>query len=149
MMEDKKRISMPATGGSSLLVIFAVLALTVFAVLSVSTAAAEQKLADKAVASVEEYYAADCAAEAILAEIRSGEIPEGVTCEGNLYSYRVPISETRQLFVEVQADGGSWQVIRWQAAAAMDWENDESLPVWDGEVIIEENDLEGEGIWPL
>ena len=47
-MENKKRFSMPVTGGSSLLVIFAVLALTIFAILSISTVKADQKLAEKA-----------------------------------------------------------------------------------------------------
>ncbi len=148
-MENKKRMSMPVTGGISLLAIFAVLALTVFAVLSVSTVTADQKLAQKAVSSAEAYYQADCQAEAILAQLRSGTVPEGVKKEGNVYSYSCPVSETQRLMVEVRVQDTEYEVIRWQMTASAQWENDESLPVWDGEVIIEENELEGEGIWPL
>jgi len=148
-METKKRISMPVTGGSSLLSIFAVLALTIFAVLSVSTVTADQKLAEKMSESVEAYYAADCQAETILAQIRSGEIPDGVRKTGNVYSYTCPVSETCQLAVEVHVKGTEYEVIRWQMEVSAEWNNDESLPVWDGEVIIEENVTEGEAIWPL
>ena len=148
-MNDKRRMAMPATGGSSLLVIFAVLALTVFAILSVSTVTADQKLADKSAASVGAYYEADCQAEIILAEIRSGKLPEGVKKDGNLYSYKCLVTDSLNLEVEVLVEEEEYEVLRWQMVSAADWQNDESLPVWDGEVIIEENDGEGEGIWPL
>ncbi len=150
-MNDKKRMGMPATGGSSLLVIFAVLALTVFAILSISTVTADQKLADKSAASVEAYYEADCQAEMILAEIRSGKLPEGVKRDGNLYSYKCPVTDALNLEVEVlvEEEEYEYEVLRWQMVSAADWQNDDSLPVWDGEVIIEESNGEGEGIWPL
>lgn len=148
-MNDKKRMAMPATGGSSLLVIFAVLALTVFAILSISTVTADKKLADRSAESVQGYYEADCRAEMILAEIRSGKLPEGVKQEGRGYSYVCRISDTLNLEVEVWIDEEDYEILRWQMVSAADWVNDESLPVWDGEVIIEENDGEGEGIWPL
>ncbi len=148
-MESKKRTSMPVTGGSSLLAIFAVLALTIFAVLSVSTVTADQKLAEKAVSATEAYYQADCRAEAILAKIRSGEIPDGVKKTGKTYSYSCKVSDTSRLMVEVRVNDEEYEVLRWQMVSSAEWENDESLPVWDGEVIIEENELEGDGIWPL
>ena len=148
-MNDKKRMAMPATGGSSLLVIFAVLALTVFAILSISTVTADQKLADKAAASAEAYYEADCQAEMILAEIRSGKLPDGVTKSGKKYSYVCRITETLNLEVEVKVDETKYEVLRWQVVSAAEWQNDESLPVWDGEVVIDESNSEGEGIWPL
>ena len=148
-MNDKKRMAMPATGGSSLLVIFAVLALTVFAILSISTVTADQKLADKSAVSVAAYYEADCKAEMILAEIRSGKLPEGVKKDGDLYSYKCPVTETLNLEVEVLVEDEEYEVLRWQMVSAADWQNDDSLPVWDGEVIIEESNSEGEGIWPL
>ena len=148
-MNDKKRMGMPATGGSSLLVIFAVLALTVFAILSISTVTADQKLADKSAVSVEAYYEADCQAEMILAEIRSGKLPEGVKRDGNLYSYKCLVTDSLNLEVEVLVEEEEYEVLRWQMVSAADWQNDDSLPVWDGEVIIEESNSEGEGIWPL
>ena len=68
----------PALGGSSLLVAFAVLALTVFALLSLSTVRADVRLADASAQAVTDYYAADCQAQEILARLRSGETVEGV-----------------------------------------------------------------------
>lgn len=148
-MENKKRFSMPVTGGSSLLVIFAVLALTIFAILSISTVKADQKLAEKASSSVEAFYQADCEAERILAQLRQGIVPAGVTEEGNIYSYHCPVSETQELAVKIRLNGTDYEVLQWQLVSSAEWKNDERLPVWDGEVIIEENEFEGEGIWPL
>ena len=51
-MEDKKRFSPPVVGGSSLLVIFAVLCLTVFALLSLSTVRADVRLSEASVQAV-------------------------------------------------------------------------------------------------
>ena len=59
MMEQKKKFSPPAVGGISLLVVFAVLCLTVFALLSLTTVQADVRLADASVQAVEDYYAAD------------------------------------------------------------------------------------------
>ena len=81
------RISPPAIGGSSLLVSFALLALTVFALLSLSTVQAEKRMADAAAQSVTDYYAADLEAERIFARLRSGETVAGVAVDGNVYRY--------------------------------------------------------------
>ena len=49
-MKRNHSISTPTVGGSSLLVIFAVLCLTVFALLSLSTVQAEKRMADASAA---------------------------------------------------------------------------------------------------
>lgn len=79
-MAERKKSGMapPALGGSSLLVAFAVLALTVFALLSLSTVKADVRLADASAKAVEDYYAADTKAQEILARLRAGETVEGV-----------------------------------------------------------------------
>ncbi|MEG0780884.1 MAG: hypothetical protein RR426_09800, partial [Oscillospiraceae bacterium] len=74
----KSEFSPPAVGGSSLLVIFAVLCLTVFSLLALSTVEANGRLSLAMAQSVEDYYAADCAAEEILSRLRAGEVPDGV-----------------------------------------------------------------------
>lgn len=131
-MDDKRRFSSPAVGGSSLLVIFAVLCLTVFALLSLSTVQAEGRLSQKTAQAVKEYYAADCRAEEIYARLRAGEVPESVTRKGDAYSYACPISDTRRLCVQVCREENGWRIVCWQVQSAVDWENDESLNVWDG-----------------
>lgn len=131
--------SPPAVGGVSLLVVFAVLCLTVFALLSLTTVRADVRLADASAQAVSDYYAADCQAQEILARLRAGETPDGVTWSSPMeggeteYSYTVFISNTQELQVEVLVwPDGRWSVQRWQAAAAGGWEIDEGLEVWDG-----------------
>ena len=131
---QERRESSPIIGGSSLLVIFAVLCLTVFALLSLSTAQAEKRLSDASAQAVAGYYDADSAAEAILAQLRAGETPEGVTAlGGGRYQYACPISDRQTLEVEVQVQGGAYQVLRWQAVSSLDWQADEDRNVWNGE----------------
>lgn len=138
--EKRESFSPPAVGGSSLLTVFAVLALTVFALLSLSTVRADVRLADSAARAVTDYYAADCRAQEILARLRNGEKPEDVelvtmlTESGGIdYYYTVPISDTQELQVEVLLDGAEWEVLRWQAASSVEWMGSDTFIVWDGE----------------
>ena len=146
MNEEKKRFSPPAVGGSSLLVIFAVLCLTVFALLSMSTVQADKRLADASAQAVRGYYDADAAAEAILAQLRRGEIPDGVTVTelhlsdgegagGLAAQYACPISDTQVLRVGVlfpEGLGDSYEIRVWQAVYTAEWDPDDSITVWDG-----------------
>ena len=149
-MTEKKRegFAPPALGGSSLLVVFAVLALTVFALLSLSTVRADVRLGDATEKMVSGYYAADVKAQEILAKLRTGApLPEDVEFEATIsdypdhsetiFSYAVPISDTQELQVEVLVEpDGSYQVRRWQAAAVGDWTFDDSLDLWDGDILF-------------
>lgn len=132
-MAEKGHFSPPVVGASSLLVIFAVLCLTVFALLSISTVQADGRLSENAAAAVEGYYAADCAAEEILSRLRSGQIPAGVSEENGIYSYTCTISDTQALVVEVAVDGADYTILRWQAVSTAHWQADDSLPVWNAE----------------
>lgn len=144
--KKKEAFSPPALGGSSLLVAFAVLALTVFALLSLSTVRADVRLGDAAAAAVKGYYEADVQAQELLARLRNGETPVEVTAHGEdswhdprftRYTYAVSISDTQELQVEVLMEpDGSYQVRRWQAAAVGDWTFDDSLDLWDGDILF-------------
>ena len=132
---DNKRVRAggAVVGGSSLLVIFAVLCLTVFALLSLSTVQADGRLSQTTVESVSAYYAADRTAEELFARIRSGEVPAGVTpCGCGGYVYNCPISATQTLCVEVHPTADGWQVVRWQAVTIGEWESNDSLNLWGG-----------------
>lgn len=140
MNEKKERFSVPPIGASSLLAAFAVLCLVVFALLALSTVRADERLADASLQAAEGYYAADCAAQEVLARLRNGEEPEGVTFSGGggsfLYAdYAVPISDNQELQVSVilktSADRG-YTVLRWQAVSTRDWVGDDDLDLWDG-----------------
>lgn len=80
---------------SSLLVIFAVLCLTIFALLSLSTGRADGRLTEISAKSVREYYAADTKAEEILAELRNGNLPPEVEKDGDIYRYTCIVSDTQ------------------------------------------------------
>ena len=127
-----KREAPPAVGGSSLLVIFAVLCLTIFALLSLSTVQADRRMAEASYQAVQGYYEADTEAELILANLRSGNLPDNVTKKDNLYSYTCEVSETQALEVEVQITEDSYRVLRWQLVSTTEWEADDGLDVWDG-----------------
>lgn len=135
-MDKRQSFQAPVVGGSSLLVIFAVLCLTVFALLSLSTVQADSRLYDASAAAVSEYYAADCRAEEILAQLRTGQVPEGVRVKADTYSYTCPISETQELQVEVRIRENGWEILRWQAVSTTQWNEDETLSLWDGEPLF-------------
>ena len=134
-MKQKDRVILPAVGGSSLLVIFAVLFLTVFALLSLGTVQADTRLSDASAEAVQAYYAADSAAEAILARLRNGEPVEGVEVDGSWYSYSCPINDNQSLFVTVQITETEYTILQWQMLPTIQWESDDELVVWDGEMI--------------
>ncbi len=133
MAEEKRKFSPPAVGGSSLLVIFAVLCLTVFAMLSLSTVLADERLRSASAEAIENYYAADFEAERVLSEIRSGERPEGVEFKDeNIVSYTCPISDTQVLAVEIELTQEGYRITRWQAVYTADWTPDNKINVWSG-----------------
>lgn len=128
-VKNKERLSAPAIGGSSLLVIFGVVCLTVLALLSLSTVLAEKRMAEGAHRGVAAYYEADLEAERIFARLRSGETVPGVVRENWIYRYQCPISAHQTLEVELQKTEAGWTVLRWQAVAHPEAGN-EMLPIW-------------------
>ena len=132
-MKRKTETGMSAVGICSLLVIFAVLCLTVFALLSVSTVQAHGRLSDSSCQAVDGYYRADCEAEKTLAQLRGGQIPQGVYQNEQLYSYSCSISDTQTLAVTVKVVGSDYQILRWQAVSKVDWEAEDKLPIWNGQ----------------
>lgn len=133
MNKQEQRVFAPVVGGSSLLVIFAVLCLTVFSLLGLSTVQADGRLSDISAQSVADYYAADCYAEEILAQLRNGYLPAGVTMKDGIYYYTCHISDTADLLVEVKLNGMDYEVLRWQAVSTVEWTAHDDLSVWDGE----------------
>lgn len=132
-MNKRRRFSLPVAGGSSLLIMFAVLCLTVFALLGLSTIQSDRRLSDTSAEAVDNYYKADRMAEEIYARLRRGEMPEGVTVtDHGIYSYACPISDTLVLQVALRKEREEWTVLLWQEVSSADWEKDDSLNLWDG-----------------
>ena len=132
-MKEKASLSPPVVGASSLLVIFAVLCLTIFALLSISTLQADGRLSDHAANAVTNYYEADAQAEEILARLRAGEKPDGVSRDGNLYTYTCTVSDTQVLAVQVMVENDNYTILRWQVISNVRWQADDKRPVWDGQ----------------
>ncbi len=131
-MNRKKNHVLQTPGGSALMIIFAVLCLAVFAVLALSGALAGDRLGDASVENISAYYEADCAAEEILTELRSGRIPADVEKNGEEYSWSCPISDTRSLICRVTVSGEDYEILQWQAKYTGSWSADDSLGLWSG-----------------
>ena len=136
--KKKSRFVLPTLGGSTLLVIFAVLCLLTFSLLTLSTALSNQRLSEAGLSAVSAYYAADCAAEETIAALRAGQMPEHVTQNGSTYSFSCPVSEKQTLFVVLEEQNGMLQVLQYKTVTADDAEYDETITVWDGESVTEE-----------
>lgn len=123
-------------GSVSLILIFSVLCLTIFALLTLSSARSDTALARRAARSAQEYYAADTEAQLILAQLtealRSGERPD--TVRGCPVSYdaagaafSVCAGQDRYLSVALSPSG---EVTSWREVSGEGWNSDESINVY-------------------
>ena len=118
-------------GASSLIVIFAVLCIVIFALLSLNTAAAGDRLSRVFADSAVDAARANSEAHEILARIRQNDIPERVEIKGNIYNYSCRIDKARELFVSVEVYGnGEYKILRWQSVRTAAWNPDEKIDVW-------------------
>jgi hypothetical protein len=136
-------------GSASIILVFAVLCLTIFALISLSTAFSSKSLTDEAADMVVGYYRADTLAEEILARLTAaGEIPGSIlgidinTAQmedeyGDPYtfvSYSCPVNDRKGLAVELKFNGEGFRVVSWCLINTMEW-----VPV--NEVIISEDNI--------
>lgn len=129
----RKGALLTGMGLSALIVIFVVVALVLFSALSVSAALAQKRLGENTRTPIIEYYEADAQAQELLARLRAGEQLPGVHREGDVYSYQCPMGEDRYLALEVELQGDSYRILRWQVCIGASWQAEEHLPVWKGE----------------
>ena len=133
-------------GGASLVLIFSILCLAIFAVLALSSANREKTLTDRLKASTEAYYAADSRAVEIEIKLREalarGETPSeidgvAVTAQDDTYTYACPIDERRTLAVVLKAARNqlpvTLQTLQWCEISTADWTPQEELDVWKGD----------------
>ncbi len=133
-------------GGASLVLIFSILCLAIFAVLALSSANREKTLTDRLKASTEAYYAADSRAVEIEVKLREalarGETPSEidgvtVTAQDDTYTYACPIDERRTLAVVLKAARNqlpvTLQTLQWCEISTADWTPQEELDVWKGD----------------
>lgn len=124
------------SGAVSLVMIFCVLCLAVFAVLTLATADREAKLAEMTARNAADYYEADRRAVEVAAALQRGkDVSEdvAVTWSGDVASFTIPFGENQSLDAAVRVEAGKpCEILRWRTAYTGSWEPDEYLNVWDG-----------------
>ena len=123
------------SGAVSLVMIFCVLCLAVFSVLTLATADRESKLSEMAARSAAEYYRADYEATVIAAALKNGSpLPADVEIiwDGDTASFRLSVGDRLGLDVAIAVHGGECEILRWQTAYTGGWEPDGYLNLWDG-----------------
>ena len=125
------------SGAVSLVMIFCVLCMAVFSVLTFATAQREERLAKLNEQRAKAYYEADAKAIEVLNAIKEGREPDAdvayETEDGHrIAEFEVSAGGDLALSVRVSIDGEKLSILRWQTIYEGDWEIDESFKVWDG-----------------
>lgn len=129
-MNEKKSFPLPLNVGTSfLLVIFTILCMVIFGVLSLSSALKDLTCSRQNASRTAAYYDACNQAEEILAELQK-EDSKNVPIE-----YSVPISETEALHITLEPNetGDSYRIRSWILESTVQWQNDSTLPVLGSE----------------
>ncbi len=130
-------------GSATLVMIFSVLCLTIFAVLSVVTAGNAWTLAEKSADSVTAYYEADTKAIAIYDDLTANydgtfTLPTDCTAQVELVdgterlNYWVSIDDNQVIWVQLYPVGDTLAIARWEVEYQGDWNADQTLNLWGG-----------------
>ena len=126
-------------GSSSLILIFIVLCLVTFSVLSLGNAKREDALSRRSADSVQEYYRADAAGETFLqladqALLKGDSLMPYLQSASGTYCTDVAMNAGQALRVELALDWEqkTYQVLSWKVYHQEDYEIDQSIPVWSG-----------------
>ena len=126
-MEQKSARNIINIGISSIIFLFIVLCLSVFALLSINSARQSYDTVMRNADAVTAYYAADSQAQQWLHELRK----EGART-GDPLKKEFPVSDSQTLSVEV--DPATMEILSYQVVNNEVLEIDDSLPVWQGEM---------------
>lgn len=126
-MEQNRSRTFINIGISSIIFIFIVFCLSVFALLSVNSARQSYASVQRNAEAVTAYYQADSKAQKWLHSLKQ----EGAVSEGILRQ-EFPISDSQTLSVAV--DGETFELLSYQVINNEVLEIDDSLPVWQGEM---------------
>lgn len=152
--ESSRKVGM-GVGYVSVMLIFAIICLTIFAVLSFKAAISTDSFNDRSGEFMRQYYAADTSAKRTLSELNdcafnaktsgffedsftdSAQSIEGVTVrptsKGLLVSYTVSINERQELVVNIVFnDSGEYSIEQWKSRNIYEEDPDDHLGVWDG-----------------
>ena len=132
-------------GSASMVLVFAVLCLSVFSLITFVVAINSKALAETEARLVEGYYEADLLAERILSEILdAGHIPGNILgvdvgyywdweLDADIVQYACPLPGSEKwLYVKLAFYFDSYDVLSWRMWDTGDWTVDEGLNVWLG-----------------
>lgn len=120
-------------GTSSLILIFIVLCLAVFAVLSLEHAKRDDLFSQKSAKAVQEYYRADAEGEKFLQEIDS-IVQEEIGKEEPCFVREIPMQSGLGLRIELipEWEQKTVRIQEWKVYDREMMEIDQSMPVWTG-----------------
>ena len=130
-------------GSSSLILIFIVLCLVTFSVLSLGNAKREDALSRRSADSVQEYYQADASGEAFLQLADQALLKDDrdslaayLQSDTGTYCTDVAMDAGQALRVELAVDWEkkTYEILSWKVYHQEDYEIDQSVPVWNGNV---------------
>ncbi|MGI5984518.1 MAG: hypothetical protein GXY01_04980 [Clostridiales bacterium] len=129
-------------GSTSLILVFSVLCLAVFSLLTLSLVNRENTLTQKFKASVENYYSADSMAVETAVKLRNalsdGKIPakiNGIAIHSDSsgsYSFACPIDKEHSIAVRLKQEAETLKILSWQKTNTADWRPEERLGIWSG-----------------
>lgn len=121
MNKEKKSVPFLNIGSSSLLVVFLVLCLVIFAVLTLTSAQSDYRFSERLAERRTAYYAACNQAEEQIAALDAAGKLQNMT---ESRSFQVQISDRQALFVELSPDNtGGYIVSAWQTINTGDWDS--------------------------
>ena len=132
-------------GSASVVLVFAVLCLTVFTVISHTAAGNDKALTEVEARLVKAYYEADTLAECILAELLAADTIPGsvrgvkITArrDGELMAdtaeFSCFVSGGKELYVKAAFYGDSYDLLSWRMRNTGEWRADDGLSVWLGD----------------
>ena len=126
------------SGAVSLVMIFCILCLAIFSVLTLATADRESRLSERTAQNTAEYYQADYNATVIAAALGNGsalpaDIDAEIAWEGDTAYLRLPVGETLELNAALSVRGGACEILWWRTLYVGSWEPDDYLNLWDGD----------------
>ena len=137
-------------GSASIILIFAVLSLTIFSLITFVVAQNDRALVQAQSELVVSYYEADSAAEKIIAELLDASVfpnsVDGIEV-GRMWDeerqsesifFFCQINETKKLFVDVIIGEDTFDILSWSMYNIDAWVCEDRLPVWTGEVAVGE-----------
>lgn len=117
--EKKRKVPFLNIGSSSLLVVFLVLCLIIFAVLTLASAQSDYRFARKLADRRTAYYAACNEAEEAIAAL---DADGTLVSLSEPYTFQIPIDDRQALCVELSPDGtNGYRISQWQIQNTEEW----------------------------